>query len=105
MLTIPRRWLAFLDRHQRLTFVLMGLFFLAFGVTSVNLFVLLQLNLDLFLQYGLMVIEDGALRQLVDLLGSTYLSIVFYLLFKVCERILVDRLTVKRPAGPAVDRD
>ena len=105
MLTIPRRWLAFLDRHQRLTFVLMGLFFLAFGVTSVNLFVLLKMNLDLFLEYGLMVIEDGALRQLIDLLGSAYLSILFYLLFKVCERILVDRLTANRPAPTAADRD
>ena len=99
MIEIPPRWLRFLDTHQRLTFVLMGAFFLAFGVTSVNLFVLLKLNLDLFLQYGLVVIEDGALQQLVDLLGSAYLSILFYLLFKICERILVDRLTARRPGA------
>jgi hypothetical protein len=74
----------------------MGGFFLLFGVTSVNLFVLLKANLDLFLDYGVMVIADGALEQLVDLLGSAYLSMVFYLLFKVCERVLVERLTAKR---------
>ena len=45
---------------------------------------------------GLMVIADGALQQLVELLGSAYLSLVFYLLFKICERILVERWTVKR---------
>jgi len=93
---MPRSWIDFLFRRPRLTFVLMGVFFLLFGVTTVNLFVLLKLNIDLFLDYGLMVIADGALEQLVDLLGSAYLSMVFYLLFKVCERILVERVTAKR---------
>jgi hypothetical protein len=93
---MPRLWIQFLFRRPRLTFALMGAFFLLFGVTSVNLFVLLKANLDLFLEYGLMVIADGALEQLVDLLGSAYLSMVFWLLFKICERILVERLTAKR---------
>ena len=86
----------FLFRHPRLTFALMGAFFLLFGVTSVNLFVLLKLNLDLFFEYGLMVIADGALQQLVELVGSAYLSMVFYVLFRMCERILVERVTAKR---------
>ena len=71
-------------------------FFLLFGITSVNLFVLLKMNIDLFLEYGTMVIADGALEQLADLLGSAALSIVFYLAFKVCERLLVERLTAKK---------
>lgn len=102
---MPRRWLEFLDRHPRLTFLLMGIFFLLFGLTSVNLFVLLKANIDLFIEYGAMVIADGALEQLIDLLGSVYLSIVFYLLFKVCERVLVDRLTAKRSAAAGGGRD
>ena len=93
---MPRHWIEFLFRRPRLTFALMGAWFLLFGVTSVNLFVLLKANIDLFVEYGLMVIGDGALEQLVDLLGSAYLSMVFYTLFKVCERILVERLTAKR---------
>ena len=103
MALMPRRWLEFLDRHPRLTFVLMGVFFLLFGLTSVNLFVLLKANIELFLDYGLMVIADGALEQLVDLVGSVYLGMVFYLLFKVCERILVERVTAKR-SGPGRER-
>ena len=98
MLTVrplPRRWIAFLYRHPKLTFLLMGAFFLMFGFTSVNLFVVLKANLELFLEYGLMVIEDGALRQLVDIIGSSYLSIVFYVCFKICERVLIERLTGK----------
>jgi hypothetical protein len=92
---LPRRLVAFLYLHSKLTFVLMGVFFLLFGFTSVNLFVVLKANLELFLQYGPMVIEDGALQQLIEIIGSSYLSIVFYVFFKVCERILVERLTGK----------
>jgi hypothetical protein len=89
-------WVYFLFRHPLLTFVLLGVFFLLFGTTSINLFFLLKANINLFLEYGLMVIDDGALDQLVELLGSAYLSMLFWLLFRICERILVERLTKKR---------
>ncbi len=102
---IPKRWLDFLYVHPWLTFGLMVGFFVLFGITSVNLFVLLKMNIDLFIEYGAMVIADGALEQLVDLIGSAILSIVFYLLFKVCERLLVERLTAKKfGAGGAAPR-
>jgi hypothetical protein len=93
---LPKSWLDYLYAHARLTFVLMGVLFLLFGITSVNLFVLLKMNIDLFIQYGLMVIADGALEQLIELIGSAYLSLMFYLMFKVCERVLVERLTSRR---------
>jgi hypothetical protein len=99
---LPRRWIGFLYRHPKLTFLLMGVFFLLFGFTSVNLFVVLKANIDLFLEYGAMVIEDGALQQFIEIVGSSYLSIVFYVLFKVCERVLVERLTGK-PLGEVRD--
>ncbi len=93
---MPRAWIDFLFRRPRLTFGLMGACFLLFGLTTVNLFVILKANIDLFLDYGLMVVADGALQQLAELLGSAYLGMVFWLLFKVCERVLVERLTAKR---------
>src|SRR5262245_9782904 len=96
---MPSAAVRYLFRHPRLTFVLMGAFFLLFGVTSVNLFVLLKLNIDLFLEYGLMVIADGALQQLFELVSSAYLSMLFYVAFRVCERVLVERVTAKR-LGP-----
>jgi hypothetical protein len=92
---VPRRWVEFLYWHPKVTFLLMGAFFLMFGFTSVNLFVVLKANIELFLEYGAMVIADGALQQLVEVIGSCYLSIVFYVLFKTCERILIERLTGK----------
>ena len=100
-LAAPHKWVNFLFRHPTVTFVLMGAFFLAFGVTSVNLFVLLKMNLDLFLEYGLMVIDDGALQQLVELLGSAYLSMLFYVMWRLCERIIVERLIRARLRGAA----
>src|SRR5215467_9078371 len=96
---LPKRWLDFLYARPWLTFAVMVGFFVLFGITSVNLFVLLKMNIDLFLEYGTMVIADGALEQLGDLLGSAALSIVFYLAFKVCERLLVERLTAKKFGG------
>jgi len=88
-------WIYFLFRRPLLTFVLLGIFFLLFGYTSLNLFFLLKANLTLFLEYGLMVIDDGALEQLMELLGSAYLSMLFWILFRLCERILIERLTKK----------
>jgi len=87
------RAVEFLRRHLLLTFVLMGAFFLLSGITSINLYVVLKANLDLLRMYGLQAIEDGALRQLVEILGNAFLSIFFFVLFVLCERIVVDRLT------------
>jgi hypothetical protein len=50
----------------RSAFALMGAFFLLFGDVRQS-FRSPGLNIDLFLEYGLMVIADGALQQLVEL--------------------------------------
>jgi hypothetical protein len=89
----PRAWLDFLFRHPGLTFLVMGASFLLFGVMSVNLFVLLMANIRLFIEYGVMVIDDGALQQLAELLGLGALSALFYIAFAVCDRTLLRRLT------------
>jgi hypothetical protein len=89
----PREFMEYLRRHLLLTFVLMGAFFLLSGITSINLYVVLKANLDLFRMYGAQVIDDGGLRQLLEIFGTALLSIVFFVLFVVCERIVVDHLT------------
>ena len=96
--TVPTMWLlrssiAFLRRHQLLTFILMGAFFLVSGIASIDLYVVLKANIELFGKYGMAVIDDGALRQLAEILGTAFLSILCFVLFVVCERIVVDRLT------------
>ena len=85
----PRR---FLVRHHTVTFFLMGASFLLFGVITLNLFAMLKDNIDMSLQYGLMALVDGAALQLFELVLYSYLSMFFYLMFKTCERILVEGL-------------
>jgi phosphotransferase system glucose/maltose/N-acetylglucosamine-specific IIC component len=98
-----RRMPDFLFRHPWLAFVLMGVSFLLLGLTSVNLYMLLAANIGLFLEYGTMVIADGALRQLVGLLGSLVLCLLFFVVFALCERSLVRRLTEKALRGRGAD--
>lgn len=93
MQAFPRAAIDFLFRHPWLTYLLMGACFLSFGVTSVNLFILLMANVNLFIEYGATVIADGALQQLAELLGLACLSGMFYLVFAVCDRTLLRRLT------------
>jgi hypothetical protein len=85
--------IAFLRRHQWLAFILMGGFFLLSGIASIDLYVVLKANIELFQKYGAAVIDDGALRQLVEILGTAIVSVLCFVLFVVCERIVVDRLT------------
>lgn len=80
-----------------LVFFLAGVFFLLFGVMSYNLFALLKANFTLFVEHGWIVVADGALRQLLELLGLSYLSLMFWLLFKYCENLLVRALTPPPP--------
>ena len=76
-----------------LTFVVMGAAFLCFGVTSVNLFITIMANVQLFIDYGAMVIDDGALQQLIELLLLAAASGLCYVIFSVCDRTLLRRLT------------
>jgi uncharacterized membrane protein YidH (DUF202 family) len=92
-----RTWLVnVLWKRTSLTFLLMGVSFLLFGVMTVNIFMLLKANLDLYVNYGAMVIADGALLQLAELIGYGYFSMLFYVIFKACEHVLVRHLTCER---------
>ncbi len=75
-----------------LTFVVLGLSFLAFGVGTLNLGLLLMANARLLGEYGWQAITDGALRQLLELAATGYLSIAAYVVFKTCEHRLSEWL-------------
>lgn len=87
-----RRIVGFIAVRAWLAFLLMGLFFFLFGATSLNVIGLLKANIVLVLDYGVMALADGAAVQLAELLFYGYLSAAFFLLFKACEKLLVDRL-------------
>ncbi len=87
--TLFQRWV--LSRLW-LTFVVLGLSFLAFGLGTLNLGLLLMANTRLLHEYGWQAIKDGALNQLLELAASGYLSMAAYVVFKACEHRLSDWL-------------
>ena len=92
-----RRYLvALLYWRWWMTFLLMGISLVLFGITSFNLFFLFRANINLFLDDGTMVIAEGALLQLGGLIAYGYLSVAFYLMFKACEHVLVERMCARR---------
>ncbi len=73
------------------TFLLMGLFAWGLGVTSTNLYMMLNANVRYLTSYGWMAVAEGGGLQLAELLGLGYLSLLFYVLFKGCLQGLLGR--------------
>jgi len=82
----------FLRAHFMAAFFVMGLAFIGFGLASLNLLFLIRANVELVLQHGTMALLDGALQQLLELFGLGFSGLAMYLVFKVCEHILVEKL-------------
>jgi len=80
-------------RRRTTTFVVMGVAFLAFGVGTLNLFLVLKSNLVLLSDYGWQAVMDGGAAQLVEIVVTGYLSLAAYVVFKACEHALVHHLT------------
>jgi hypothetical protein len=86
-------WMSkFLTAHWLLTFLMMSVFAALLALSTFNLFVALNANIELIRRYGIMALRDGAFQQLLELIGYGYVSLFFYLLFKACERVLVARI-------------
>jgi hypothetical protein len=66
---------------------------LSFGAITVNIFRLLAANWSFIMTHGLMALHEGALRQTLELVAAGTLSMALYLIFKFCEKILIDRLS------------
>ena len=85
MNTLFQRWV--LSRLW-LTFIVLGLSFLAFGLGTLNLGLLLMANARLLGNHGWQAIGDGALVQLLELAATGYLSVAAYVILKACEHRL-----------------
>ncbi|WP_374341548.1 hypothetical protein [Methyloversatilis sp.] len=84
-------------RRGWLAFVLMGICFFLFSLNSYNLFFIARANIDLWLEHGPSVWREGAALQVGELIFSGYLSLFFYTGFKLCEHLLVARLSGETP--------
>jgi hypothetical protein len=74
------------------TLIVMCLSALAAGISSYNLFVFFQANFRFIAENGLYALQEGALEQLFTLCVYGLLSMVSYIVFKSCEKILVEKL-------------
>ena len=82
-----------LRRHRLACFGLMVLSFIGFGLLTLDLVRVVSANAALLSTYGWQALQDGGLRQLLELLGSAVAAMMAWLLFKVCETVLVQSLT------------
>ena len=86
----------FLCRRWWAAFLLLGLSFLLFGLASLNVIHVVMASSEFLLTFGVDAIRDGVLIQLVEVIMSRYLAAVFYVLFKVCEKVLVERVAGRK---------
>ena len=93
------RLYAFLYKRWWLTFVLLGVSFVLFGLVSLNLLHSLGANLEFLGMHGLDAVREGGLMQLLELITSGYLAAMFYVLFKLCEKVLVERMCFDKSKG------
>lgn len=93
----PTRLHAWLQTHALACFLLMTAAFLVFGLLSLDLVRLVSANARFLAGTGWMGLwEDGGLRQLLELCLNALLAIAAYLVFKLCEHVLVQRLAHRR---------
>lgn len=93
-----RRWLKPTSYNSVILFIAMGAFAALFGWNSYNLIHLGMENYRFLRQFGTVAVMEGGLGQLVEIILYGYLSLAFYLGFKVCEVELVNRWRNRQPS-------
>ena len=90
--SVPSRLYVFLYARWWVTFVLLGVSFVLFGFITLSLLHTLMANFEFLSMYGVEAVRDGGLLQLFEIVGSGYIAAVSYVVFKLCEKVLVERL-------------
>ena len=86
-------FIGWLRRHRTACFALMVMSFIGFGLLTLDLVRLVSANAALLSEYGWQGLQDGGARQLLELLASSIGAMAAWLLFKVCETVLVQSWT------------
>ncbi len=82
-----------LRRHRIACFGLMVLSFIAFGLLTLDLVRVVSANVAFLRDNGWQGAQDGGLRQLLELLLSAVAAMAAWLMFKLCETLLLQSLT------------
>jgi hypothetical protein len=83
-------------------FLVMGLSFALGSLLSIDLVSVTYSNATFILEYGAMALRDGALLQAAQLLAVGALALACYVIFKCCEKLLVEVL-LHDPAAESDD--
>jgi hypothetical protein len=89
------RFVGWLRRHRWACFALMTLGFIAFGLLTLDLVRVLTANAAFLSENGWQGLVDGGLRQSLELLASCVGAMAAWLLFKLCETLLIQSFTNK----------
>lgn len=87
-----------LRRHLVVSFLLMTASFVSFGYLTIDLVHLLGSNTAFIVRHGWLALMSGGLLQLGELSLSALLAMACYLLFKLCEQALLQRLSSRARA-------
>lgn len=82
-----------LHRHLLVSFFLMTASFLAFGYLTIDLVQLLGSNAAFLVRHGWLALMSGGLLQFGELTLLALLAMACYLLFRLCEHALLQRLS------------
>ena len=83
-------------RRPIVTFLILLTSGLVFGVLTVNIFRLFAANWNFITTYGLIALREGALRQTFELVLTGIASMMFFVIFRFCEEILIDWIRARR---------
>jgi hypothetical protein len=92
-MSVISRMTGWLRQHRVACFGLMVVGFMSFGLLTLDLVKLVSANAAFVSEYGWQGLQDGGLRQMLELLGSSVGAMAAWLVFKVCETLLVQSLT------------
>jgi len=86
----------FLLRRWWVTFILLGVSFVLGGLLTLNLLHTLSANFEFLSMYGVEAVREGGLLQLLQIVLSGYFAAGCYVVFKLCEKVLVERLIMNK---------
>jgi hypothetical protein len=101
--TESQRLYWWLRRHPIACYFLMTVNFIAFGGLTVDLVRLIAANTSLVFSYGLSALVDGGLQQFMELWLGALLAMALYMVFKLCEQVLLHRLSGTNPPEGNLD--
>ena len=84
-----------LNRYPAFVVLIIGGFFaVVLAYATLNLFQMSMQNARFLREYGWLAVQEGALWQLLQIVGAGIVAMIAYIGFKICESELVRRYNI-----------